>query len=598
MPIIGNNFVVVQKTTNPSSSDDSTQGYQVGNQWINTTSDAIFELADNTAGSAVWQLLTDSGVGAVNSVFGRTGTVTAQNNDYTFAQIGATPTTLSGYGITDAGTVTAVSVSAGNGFSGTVATPTTTPAISLSTTASGVLKGSSGSLVAATDSDITAKLITGYISGAGTVAATDSIIGAIQKLNGNDGLRALDSDVVHNTGNETIAGTKTFSSPISGSITGSAGTVTTIPTLSGEVTNTGNTVTLNNASVTGKVLTGYVSGAGTVAATDSILQAIQKLNGNAIIGGSGTVNIGAVNNLAYYPAATDAVSPLSTANNGVLVTSGAGVPSISSTLPLAVQTNITQVGANAITLGMQAQLAARSVIGNTTAGSATPTAVPTNTFIQTVNVQRFTASGTYTPTTGMKFALVEVQGAGGGGAGCVATGASDSAAGGGGCSGAYGRDLLTAAQIGASRVVTIASGGSSNSGAAGNAAGATSVGTLVVANGGVGGNVSIAASTFVRGPGGGTVVTATGTNASAILLQGNPGGDGIGYGNNDAGIGGNGGQSFYNGYTPVGSLNSSGTTGGGFGSGGGGAGFGGGGASLTGSSGLPGLVIITEYIGV
>lgn len=37
---------------------------------------------------------------------------------------------------------------------------------------------------------------------------------------------ASDSTVVHNTGNETIAGTKTFSSPISGSITGNAGTAT------------------------------------------------------------------------------------------------------------------------------------------------------------------------------------------------------------------------------------------------------------------------------------------------------------------------------------------------------------------------------------
>lgn len=38
--------------------------------------------------------------------------------------------------------------------------------------------------------------------------------------------------------------------------------------------------TLVNSAVIGKVLTGYVSGAGTVLATDTILQAIQKLNGN------------------------------------------------------------------------------------------------------------------------------------------------------------------------------------------------------------------------------------------------------------------------------------------------------------------------------
>jgi len=39
-------------------------------------------------------------------------------------------------------------------------------------------------------------------------------------------------------------------------------------------------MTLLNSAVIGKVLTGYVSGSGTVAATDTILQAVNKLNGN------------------------------------------------------------------------------------------------------------------------------------------------------------------------------------------------------------------------------------------------------------------------------------------------------------------------------
>lgn len=59
-----------------------------------------------------------------------------------------------------------------------------------------------------------------------------------------------------------------------------AGTVTTNANLTGEATSVGNAATLTNSAVIGKVLTGYVSGAGTVAATDTILQAIQKLNGN------------------------------------------------------------------------------------------------------------------------------------------------------------------------------------------------------------------------------------------------------------------------------------------------------------------------------
>ena len=50
---------------------------------------------------ADWELL-QTPTDAVSSVFGRTGAVTAQSGDYTFAQLASTPTTLAGYGITDA----------------------------------------------------------------------------------------------------------------------------------------------------------------------------------------------------------------------------------------------------------------------------------------------------------------------------------------------------------------------------------------------------------------------------------------------------------------------------------------------------------------
>lgn len=71
-------------------------------------------------------------------------------------------------------------------------------------------------------------------------------------------------------------------------------------TLSGEATGSGTTsigVTLSNSAVINKVLTGFTSSTGTILATDTILQAIQKLNGNlaaATAGGissvSGTTN--------------------------------------------------------------------------------------------------------------------------------------------------------------------------------------------------------------------------------------------------------------------------------------------------------------------
>jgi hypothetical protein len=62
---------------------------------------------------------------------------------------------------------------------------------------------------------------------------------------------------------------------------GNASNIATSVAMSGEASIVASgAITLSNAAVIGKVLTGYTSGAGTVAATDSILQAIQKINGN------------------------------------------------------------------------------------------------------------------------------------------------------------------------------------------------------------------------------------------------------------------------------------------------------------------------------
>ena len=49
-----------------------------------------------------------------------------------------------------------------------------------------------------------------------------------------------------------------------------------------------------------------------------------------------TVNVGTTNNLAYYASSTNAVSPLATANSGLLVTSAGGVPSIGTAIPAGV----------------------------------------------------------------------------------------------------------------------------------------------------------------------------------------------------------------------------------------------------------------------
>ena len=60
-------------------------------------------------------------------------------------------------------------------------------------------------------------------------------------------------------------------------------------------------------------------------------------------------------NLLYSNGA-NTVTGLATANNGTLITSAGGVPSISSTLPTAVQSNITQLGAQSQALDMNSHL--------------------------------------------------------------------------------------------------------------------------------------------------------------------------------------------------------------------------------------------------
>jgi hypothetical protein len=58
-----------------------------------------YVLSSTTSGTRSWIAPLSA---PVSSVFGRTGAVVAAANDYTFAQIGSKPTTLAGYGITDA----------------------------------------------------------------------------------------------------------------------------------------------------------------------------------------------------------------------------------------------------------------------------------------------------------------------------------------------------------------------------------------------------------------------------------------------------------------------------------------------------------------
>ncbi|CAB4147619.1 hypothetical protein UFOVP507_38 [uncultured Caudovirales phage] len=108
--------------------------------------------------AADWTTFNNKGSGTVTSVTGTAPVVSSGGTTPAISMAAAT-TSVSGYlTSTDwttfnnkgSGSVTSVSVSSANGFAGTVATGTTTPAITVSTSITGVLKGNGTAISAAT----------------------------------------------------------------------------------------------------------------------------------------------------------------------------------------------------------------------------------------------------------------------------------------------------------------------------------------------------------------------------------------------------------------------------------------------------------------
>lgn len=114
------------------------------------------------AGTGGGSVTSVSGTGTVNGIT-LTGTVTSSgsltlggtlggiaNSQLTNSSIAINGSAISLGGTVSVGTVTSASVVSANGFAGTVATATTTPAITLTTTITGVLKGNGTAISAAT----------------------------------------------------------------------------------------------------------------------------------------------------------------------------------------------------------------------------------------------------------------------------------------------------------------------------------------------------------------------------------------------------------------------------------------------------------------
>ena len=208
-----------------------------------------------------------------------------------------------------------------------------------------------------------------------------------------------------------------------------------------------------------------------------------------------------------------------------------------------------------------------------------------------INVQTFTADGTYTPTSGMAYCTIEAWGGGGGGGG-VAPGGANFAGGAGGGAAGYSRTTASAATIGSSKTVTVGTGGAGgaaglNDGSAGTA---TSVGSICVSNPGQGGTAAAAGNNYIGGLGG---TAGTGD----IAATGMPGGIGIATATTTdfTAMSGYGGSTLVGGGGLAPIITSTGNPGTGYGSGGSGAASGTG-SNQAGGDGAPGYVVITEYI--
>jgi hypothetical protein len=181
------------------------------------------------------------------------------------------------------GTVTSVSVVSANGFAGTVANPTTTPAITISTTATGVLKGNGTAISAALAG--TDYVAPGAITGSGLTMATARLLGrttassgAVEEITVGTGL-----SLTGGTLSSTVSGTVT-SVDVSGGTTGlsfSGGPITT----SGTITMSGTLGVANGGTGATTLTSGYLlKGNGTSAVSASVAYD----NGSAILIGTTT----------------------------------------------------------------------------------------------------------------------------------------------------------------------------------------------------------------------------------------------------------------------------------------------------------------------
>jgi hypothetical protein len=156
------------------------------------------------------------------------------------------------------GTVTSVSVVSANGLAGTVANATTTPAITLSTSVTGIVKGNGTALsaaVAATD-----YVAPGAYTTSGLTMATARLLGrttastgAAEEITVGTGLTLATGSIVNAAPDQVVSLTGAGTTSISG--TYPSFTITSNDAFVGTVTSVGGTGTVSGLTLTGTVTT-------------------------------------------------------------------------------------------------------------------------------------------------------------------------------------------------------------------------------------------------------------------------------------------------------------------------------------------------------
>lgn len=275
--------------------------------WKNVPASSVsIGTATNLAGGAANRIAYQTGAGATSFIVAPTIANTFLEWSGSAFQWSSNPL----------GTVTSVSVVSANGLAGTVANPTTTPAITLSTTVTGLVKGNGTALSAASAG--TDYVAPGVITTSGLTMVTSRLLGrttastgAVEEITVGTGLTLSGGSLVNSAPDQTVTLTAGTGISISGSypsftITNSAPdkivsltgagttsitgtypnfTITSNDQYVGTVTSVSGTGTVNGITLTGTVTS---SGSITLGGTLSGVSLTTQVTGTLPVGNGGT----------------------------------------------------------------------------------------------------------------------------------------------------------------------------------------------------------------------------------------------------------------------------------------------------------------------